>query len=295
MFSLFKKKKDQPVAEPVTPQAASAEVSNDLAQEKRRAFLAQFTEKETDLIGITAPGGVTSDPVDGTNLFHATIPLTAWLDEYEKVIHRETAVLETMVDETLLTYLRERTPAYFIISVVARPAGDGKHFLLTDLPKPGFDPELKAILEQQKTPVKLDVDGLGTFTLNRNLGWYDATVEWLEDEISLNLDQNEETLESAKETAGILMENQADWDAKVRSYAAEQLLERVNSLLREEDEDAELYTAETLAEQFQLDSILAGTDGAFEFWFSDDDLFLAHPVHVTGTLEQGPKLAEMDD
>ena len=47
--------------------------------------------------------------------------------------------------------------------------------------------------------------------------------------------------------------------------------------------------------QAQIDSILAGAEGAFEFWFSDDDLFLAHPVHVTGTLDQGPALAEMDD
>ena len=288
MFGLFKKKKEDtaPAQTPVPEQ--------DAAQAARREFLARFPEKETDLVGITAPGGIASKPVEGTDLFHVAIALTAWLDEYEQQLQQEPAIVEAMVDETLLTYLQQRTPSNFIITAVVRPAGDGKHFLMTDLPKPGFDPQLKAILEEQKKPVTLEVEDLGTFTLNRNLGWYDAAVEWMGEEISLNLDQNSETLDSAQETARALMAQQEDWDARVRAYAARQLLEQVNGLLASEDEDAELYTAETLGAQFQIDSVLAGPDGAFEFWFSDDDLFLAHPVHVTGTLEQGPALAEMD-
>ncbi len=297
MFGLFKKKKEtaQPIETPVVEQESSAIPDETVTQDKRKTFLARFPEKETDLVGITSPGGVAHNPVEGTDLFHVTIALTAWLDEYEQELHREPALLEAMVDETLLEYLRQRTPPNFIISATVRPSGDDKHFLITDLPKPGFDPELKALLEEQKKPVKLEVDGLGTFTLNRNLGWYDASVEWQGEEISLNLDRNEETLDDAQETAKALMADQANWDQRVRAYAAEQLLERVNDLLQSEDDAAELYTAEILAEQFQIDSVLAGPDGIFEFWFSDDDLFLAHPVHVTGTLEQGPTLAEMDD
>ena len=297
MFGLFKKKKEDPIPVPasVAEQETVAVPEEDTAQAARKEFLARFPEKETDLVGITSPGGVAHEPVEGTDLFHVAIGLTAWLDEYEQELHQEPATLEAMVDETLLDYLRQRTPSNFIISAVVRPAGDGKHFLITDLPKPGFDPALKALLEEQKKPVTLEVDGLGSFSLNRNLGWYDATVEWLGEEISLNLDQSEETLACAQETAKNLMENQENWDNRVRVFAAEQLLAQVNTLVQSEDGDAELYTVETLAEQFQLDSVLAGPDGTFEFWFSDDDLFLAHPVHVTGTLEQGPNLAEMDD
>lgn len=295
MFGLFKKKKEEsaPVQAPV-PEQDAAPVSEDAAQAARREFLARFPEKETDLVGITAPGGVAFKPVEGTDLFRVAIGLTVWMDEYEQELHQQPALLEAMVDETLLEYLRQRTPSNFIITVVARPAGDNEHFLITDLPKPGFDPRLKAILEEQKKPVTLKAEGLGTFTLNRNLGWYDAAVEWLGEEISLNLDQSDDTLDAAQETARALMADQADWDGRVRAFAAQQLLEQVNALLLNEDEDAEPYTAETLAGQLQIDSVLAGPDGAFEFWFSDDDLFLAHPVHVTGTLEQGPALAEID-
>ena len=296
MFGLFKKKKTEDTAPAMTAAAEQdiSPVSDDLAQTARREFLARFPEKETDLVGITAPGGVASKPVEGTDLFHVVIGLTVWLDEYEQELHQEPALLETMVDETLLEYLRQRTPSNFIITVVARPAGDNQHFLITDLPKPGFDPRLKAILEEQKKPVTMDVEDLGTFTLNRHLGWYDAAVEWLGEEIALNLDQNADTLDAAQDTARTLMANQADWDQRVRAFAAEQLLEQVNNLLADQEEAAQPYTAQSLAAQFQIDSLLAGPNGTFEFWFSDDDLFLAHPVHVTGTLEQGPTLAEMD-
>ena len=297
MYGLFKKKKDDTLTAeaPVAELESTVSSDGEATQEKRKEFLAQFPGKETDILGITDPGGVNADKVEGTDLWKISIGLTAWMDEYEQELHQTPARLEAMVDETLLNYLRERTPRNFIITASARPSEEEGRFLMTDLPKPGFDPELKALLEEQKKPVKLEVEGLGTFTLNRSLGWYDASVDWMEDEISLNLDQNEETLAAAQETAKVLMENQKDWDARVRTFAAEQLLKHVNELLQSEDEDAELYTAETLSVQFQIDSILAGPDGTFEFWFSDDDLFLAHPVHVTGTLEQGPALAEMDD
>lgn len=297
MFGLFKKKKEAPV--PVQTPVEEQEILSPAdggAQEKRREFLARFPGKETDLLGITDTAGVAADKVEGADLWKVTIGLSAWLDEYEQVLYQTPARLEAMVDETLLTYLRERTPRNFIISVTVRPAEEEEGcFLITDLPKPGFDPELKALLEEQKKPVTLEVEELGTFTLNRSLGWYDATVEWMGIELSLNMDQNEETLPAAQETAKVLMAGQEDWDTRVRAFAAKELLDRVNTLLQEEGEEQELYTCETLAEQFIPDSILVGPDGTFEFWFSDDDLFLAHPVHVTGTLEQGPTLAEMDD
>ena len=298
MFGLFKKKKNvaQPVPAPVAETEPTPLCDGDTAQAARKAFLSRFPGKETDILGITDPGGLNADKVEGTGLWKVTIGLTAWMDEYEQELHQSPARFEAMVDENLLEYLRARTPRNFIISATVRPCQDDSAcFLMTDLPKPAFDPQLKALLEEQKKPVTLEAEGLGTFTLNRNLGWYDATVEWMGEEISLNLDQNEETLDAARQTARTLMDAQADWDQRLRSFAAEQLLEQVNKLIQNEDQDGELFTAATLAEQFQIDSILAGPDGSFEFWFSDDDLFLAHPVHVTGTLEDGPTLAEMDD
>ena len=72
MFGLFKKKKEDtaPAQTPV-PEQDAAPASQDAAQAARREFLARFPEKETDLVGITAPGGIASKPVEGTDLFHS--------------------------------------------------------------------------------------------------------------------------------------------------------------------------------------------------------------------------------
>lgn len=290
MFGLFKKKKEapKPAAEETPKQEQAPEI---------KAFAEEFPGEETDILAITGPGAFDRDPVGESGLWKLSIPLTAWMDEYTKELQQGEARLEAVIDRTLLDYLLERIPRNFIITATVCPNADGTRFRMTDLPKPGFDPELKAILDEQKKPITLDVEGLGTFTLSRAMGWFEATVKWMDSEVSMTFDQTEDALDSAQETACALVNDQTVWDERVRAFAAEQLLDRVNDIAAEtddEDGDAEHFTAATLQSQWELDSILAGPDGTFEFLFSDDDLFLAHPVRVTGNLEEGPLQAEMD-
>ncbi|MGM9606992.1 MAG: DUF2262 domain-containing protein [Oscillospiraceae bacterium] len=286
MFGLFKKKKEEPVQE--AAQAPEQEQSQEV-----KAFAADFPGEETDILAVTAPAAVGSEKVGDSGLWKVTIGLTAWLDEYTHELRQGDARLEAVVDDKLREYLHTRVPGNFIIAATVRPSEDGTRFLMTDLPKPGFDPELKAILEEQKKPVTLEVEGLGTFTLNRSLGWFEAAVDWKGAEVSLTFDQAEETRDAAQDTARALLDGQESWDERVRAYAADTLLDRANELLGE-DEDVEALTREDFLAQLEPDSILAGPEGAFEFWFSGDDLFLAHPVHVTGTLADGPQQAEID-
>lgn len=290
MFGLFKKKKE-------TPKPAAEEPKKQEQAPEIKVFAEEFPGEETDILAITGPGAFDRDPVGESGLWKLSIPLTAWMDEYTKELQQGEARLEAVIDRTLLNYLLERIPRNFIITATVCPNADGTRFRMTDLPKPGFDPELKAILDEQKKPVTLDVEGLGTFTLSRAMGWFQAAVNWMDSEVSMTFDQTEDTLASAQETAQTLVSDQKVWDERVRSFAAEQLLDRVNDMAAEtagENEDAEHFTVTSLQSQWELDSILAGSDGSFEFLFSDGDLFLAHPVRVTGNLEDGPLQAEMD-
>lgn len=290
MFGLFKKKKE--ASKPVTEEPQKQEQAPEI-----KAFAEEFPGEETDILAVTGPGAFDRDPVGESGLWKLSIPLTAWMDEYTKELQQGEARLEAVIDQTLLDYLLERIPRNFIITATVCPNADGTRFRMTDLPKPGFDPDLKAILDEQKKPVTLDVEGLGTFTLSRAMGWFQAAVTWMDREVSMTFDQTEDALDSAQETARALVNDQEVWDARVRSFAAEQLLDRVNELVAEmadEDEDTECFTATSLQNRWEVDSILAGPNGTFEFLFSDDDLFLAHPVRVTGNLEDGPLQADMD-
>ena len=50
-----------------------------------------------------------------------------------------------------MDYLRQRVPRDFIIKCRARLSVDGSRLLMLELPQPGFDPDLKAILDEQKS------------------------------------------------------------------------------------------------------------------------------------------------
>lgn len=286
MFGLFKKKKEEPKQKPV-------EVSKEVQSQEYKAFAADFPGEETDILAVTSPSVAFHDPIGETGLYKYSLSLTAWMDEYTHELQQGEATLEAVVDMKLLAYLLSHVPRNFIITATVRPSEDGMRFMMTDLPQPGFDPDLKVIMDKQKEPVTLEVNGLGTFTLSRTQGWFECSVDWLDEEISLTFDQEEDTREGAQDTARALMGAQEDWDRRVRAFAADTLLEQANALL-EEDEDAEPLTHEDFQEQLILDSVYTTVDGAFEFRFSGDDLFLAHPVHVTGTVADGPTVAVMD-
>ena len=288
MFGLFKKK--EAPKEPPSQQ-----------RDEWKEFAAPFLPEELSIVAVTDASGFGSVKEPEQELWRVGIGLTAWMEEDSPDIHQGDFRLVALADDRLMDYLRQRVPRDFIIKCRARLSVDGSRLLMLELPQPGFDPDLKAILDEQKKPVSTWVEGLGTFTLNRTVDWFEATVDWLGSEIALDFDQGvPEEMASAQETGRTLMASQADWDHRVRSYAAQELLSLANDWAadarEEEDEDsgAPLVTQEQFMERMELESIQLLPQGGFEFWFNDGDLFWGHSIHVTGSLESGPESAQME-
>lgn len=288
MFKLFGKKKDDAPRQAPKSQPQSEEF---------RALAADFRAEELDLVAVTGASGFGGGKLPGQALWTATLPLTAWMEE-DGPVHREETTLVALADDKLLDYLRQRVPRDFIIKFRARPALDASRFLMADLPQPGFDPELKAILDEQKKPVTLEAEGLGIFSLNRTVNWFQADAAWLGQPIQLTFDRGEaEEMSAAQDTARALMAGQADWDGRVRAYAAEALLSLANDWAQdggEEDQEPEEITREQFMARMELESIQVYGDGRFEFWFNDGELFWGHSIHVTGSLDRGPDWAQME-
>jgi len=281
MFGLFKKKGEQ-------PEEKEREQSTENRQFK--AFAAQFLPEELTVFAVTGANGFSGGKAAGEELWTASIGLTAWMEEDTDEIHRGEFLLTTVGDEQLLTVLRQRAPRDFIIKFKARLSEDGKRLLLVDLPEPGFDPELKAILEEQKKPVTFWEEGLGTFTLNRQVDWFETELDWLGTAITLCFDQDENRADCVM-NAKSLLASAADWDRRVREYAADELLESANDWA---EEDAEPITREGFMERMELESIEVREDGGFHFWFADGELFYGHSIRVSGDLENGPDDADME-
>ena len=290
MFGLFKKKGEEP-----EEKAQEQNPAQNTENKQFKAFAAKFLPEELTILAVTGANGFGGGKTRGEALWTVSIGLTAWMEEDSPDIHKGEFVLSTVGDEQLLEILRRRAPRDFILKFKGRVSEDGQRLLLLDLPEPAFDPDLKAILEEQKKPVTFWEDGLGTFTLNRQVDWFETEVDWLGTEISLTIDMEEER-EEALRNAKTLLASAADWDKRVRAYAADELVSLANDWSQDMDEDGETptITREQFMERMELESIEIGGDGSFTFWFGDGDLFYGHSIRVSGDLENGPDEASME-
>ena len=276
MFGLFKKKEAEKgpdtLSAPQHPAAA--------------ALSAQFAPDEFDILAVTGPSGFDGDRA-GEEYWTVTLPLTAWKEEGGPV-HRENTCLVALADDKVLPYLRRLAPRDSIIQARVRQGLEDDRFLLAGTPAPVMDRELKVILDEQVKPVSTWVPELGTFVLNRTVGWYQMDADWLGQSVQLVYDQgSEEEMQAAQETAKALMSRQEEWDGRVRAYAAQ----RLPALT--EDGDAALSSDE-LARRLEPESVQTRADGSFEFWFHDAEYLWQHAVRVSGTLEGGPDDVGLD-
>ena len=158
MFHLFGKKKEEaPAPKPEKREPAPLPCG--------------FDGEEVPVLAITGPGGF-ADREDDCGQAYSALELTAWMEEDGREIHQGSYELAVPKDEELLEYLKQHVPRDFIIKFTARLSPGEDRLLLVSLPAPGFDPDLKAILDQQKAEVTAEVEGLGTFTLNRSTNWF---------------------------------------------------------------------------------------------------------------------------
>ena len=284
MFGLFKKKEAE--KGPDTPSAPQHPAA--------AALSAQFAPDEFDILAVTGPVGFGGSRAEGEAYWTVSLPLTAWREEGGP-IHQEDTSLVALADEKVLPYLRRRAPGDAIIQARVRQGLEDDRFLLVGMPAPVMDRELKAILDEQKKPVTFWESGLGTFTLNRAVRWFELEADWLGQPARLEFDQDENRADCLLHLH-TLMDNQQEWDRRIRSFAAGKLLELANQWAQEdgEEESPREVTQEDFMSRMELDAVQIYEDGAFDFWFNDGDLFWGHAIHVTGSLESGPEDAQME-
>lgn len=261
MFGFFKKKSGEiPEEQERLQKAAAREAERKEAPaipEELRALGQKFLPEEFSILAVTGAGGFGGSRPQENGPWLAVLELTAWKEEdSEEPAHREKTQLVALADDKLMDYLRRRVRGDSVFQIMVRPSEDGKQFLMTELPQPEIDPEMKAILEEQKKPVSIWVPELGTFTLNRLVNWFEAEVEWLGQPARLDIDR-EEDWDACVEQAKALMADQKGWDEKVRSFAADQLLEQANDWAQDaaEGEEPEEITREQFMERLELDAV----------------------------------------
>ena len=276
---LFGKKKEK--AAPAQP-ARDVQVQN---------FALNFLPEEITILAVTGTTGIAQERPAEDALWTVGMELTAWMEENEEEIHRESRKLVTLADDRLAAYLREHIPANFIIKAKVRPSKSGSSFQLIGMPEPGFDPDLKAFLNEQKKPVTLDGGSFGTFTLVRRAGCFQAEAQWQDSSTSLILDQNEDHAACFR-TAEVLFGQQEMYGANIRECAAEALIRQGIDYIDGEDEDS--LSKEELTERLEPDDIQVCQDGSFHFTFGGGGVYWGKVLVVSGSVNADTLEARME-
>lgn len=128
-------------------------------------------------------------------------------------------------------------------------------------------------------------DSLGEFKLDRKYDWFEGQINWLGsmEDVSLKKDEDKDTARAALETLHMLMSDPAEWDKRLREYAAGELTGLANDW-REDGENPDIKKEE-FAERIGCPSFSIDNSGDFEAVYNDDDMFAGHWIVVCGTAD----------
>ena len=158
-------------------------------------------------------------------------------------------------------------------------------------------PELEAIREKYLQPIVWQDEKLGEFVWDRTLEWFRGRVEWMGKTVGVTVEANEHRPKKWPElfgTLGKLVDEQQEWDVRMRRAAARSLTKTANDWLRQAVEDEEIdeadaveITPEAFAERIAVHSVHLARGGKFEIEYEDDDMFCGHMIVATCNLKTG--------
>ena len=248
------------------------------------------------VVGVRGVSGVLASGSGGNALWSARFGLSGW-----KLLGGELRTSELMVLRVVphveLRALSAAMRPYDVVRVRARWSehnvlGSSQALLVEFIGKYDSDSELNAYALKLQEPVTFMDWQFGLFTLNRRVDWYEALPDWCDGSVRLRIsaampDEMEKSIEVARQ----LWSEQEEWQQKIATCAAKGLLQLKNDTWLDEDEQE--LTEEDFANRMTLESISVKSDGTFEFWHDDGDLFLGHAIMVSGNLTDGPTNAAM--
>ncbi len=243
-----------------------------------------------EITGLVGVSGSSASKIGNDHLWSLTIKFDAWRVGSGN-LRRDPLTVRRKVSELELKKIRKKITAETIIKIRARVSDDNifgsPQALLEEIIKTNIsDTVLNSCLEELKKPVTYADGVFGIFTFDRGLNWYRANVNWIEDSINLNLSiESNDDLNAALQTAHVLWNDKVMWNNLIRDYAVRELLSLKNESWLEEDEIE--VTGEQFKDRMSLESITIYSDGSFEFWHDDGDLFWGHSILISGSLSKG--------
>ena len=148
-------------------------------------------------------------------------------------------------------------------------------FLLVDvIEKNAKSPELEEILAEYKKPIIIEDDILGELLYDRTIKSFEGHIPWLDKNIDISLDvdkDNKAGITKARKAIKEMYLSAEKWDANMRKFAAENLIDLARDWC-ESEEEALKITEESFAKRIGIGLISMTSGGSFTAYFSDDDI-----------------------
>ena len=262
----------------------------------KRMFDEMYQAPLCELRGVVKPGGVSGVKFEEAESWRLHIDLIAWRINSEP-IQISPLTIHNYVTEIELKKYKSEIPDYSVIGLTSRVVVESEFgtrigLLVKMHGVDSSDQELNEVAIKLQEPVTYQDPIFGVLTLNPRIDWYSGKVDWLGNQISLNIPSAESVkFQNTIKTAHTLLENAESWNQRVRDFAVAELLSLKNENWLDEDE-LELSASE-FCDRMTLESILIQADGSFEFWHNDGDLFFGHSIQVSGNLTDGPTDADI--
>ncbi|WP_087026554.1 DUF2262 domain-containing protein [Thaumasiovibrio subtropicus] len=251
---------------------------------------------ETIVSGVVGASGPGASKVSSEQYWSLNLSLIAWKERGGQVNDSKLILSKNLADGELeaiqATIKRESLVQLQVKLSKVSPFGDARAQVVSVLDAPD-DAELRAVLRKFKEPVEITHPEFGILVLNRTVDWFEGTVNWIDEPISVSVSLDEEngSSDASMKTLEALYSGASDWSKRITNYAVSELLELKNDNWLMDGQEA--LTAADFISAMKLDSITVYPDGEFEFWHNDGDLFWGHSILVSGSLAEGPNDADI--
>lgn len=285
-------------------------VLSNIPEEKRKMF-----EEQPHEFLVMAGGGSSSASRFGKGTdYSVSVPILGYIDLTSGKRSNVRASLSYMVsekdyDRKTVFGLFEKEKSYRIKGLAAKKLDEGPEYVNNPFRLGGIyilellendikDEYLENLLADFNKPVTFISDVLGNLSLDKELEWIEGEIDWLgmDAAIHVNVEEDLSDEEDGIKNLEEFYRNRKEWDARLRAYAAKELLDSANDWINSDNLEDELIelTAEEFAERIGIESVDVNADGSFTVMYDDDDIFAGHVVVVEGNMEDGPDSAYIE-
>lgn len=272
------------------------------------AFESEYDAVAKEILVLTSDSGIGAGRARGEVFWTAAQMFLAYVDAATKELHKGDGRVVWPISEEEQKDSKEWMRRFKkgciyrlkVRELTDKTVPDGRlpsfynRFLVVEIMQE--DAENKAlahILAEHRKPVFYTDADLGTFELNRQLGLFDGSIQWMGKKTSATLEVNPTSKPSWKKAANVmrtLVQRQKEQDAEFKAFAANKLTPLANEW---SEEDAKI-TEDDFANKIYLRNIVAASSGKYIAYYDDGNMFAGHCITLYGSLKKGISSANIE-